>query len=702
MASSGNRSPLAARRRRILRLAIAICALEVAAFVVATRTVRSGEPATVLADVVYPLLEVVAVVALVVASRRAAETRERRFFGLVAASTILGLGGDVARAILDLGLHEAPSPSVADALYVGGLALLVPALIIAFGSPLRRWRELIDVSIGFCALVFAGLTWLIEPELERGLSGARIVAVAESSLAVVSAITAIAALRATPVKPPASVRLVAAAVAVQASSWLVWTYLVQVHGVVDITWILTGWQATWSLLVLGALSSIVGGPQELERERRRPDDASPRLVMAGLVLVLGVLGVDSRGGRLDVGALAFGVAVVVIVVLRLQVVTRERGLLARSMRVLASTDKLTGVPNRRLFDERLDAAVAAAPAGGGPLGLLLLDVDRFKRLNDSYGHPVGDEVLRQVAARLAGAVRGDDLVARIGGEEFAVVAPGTTPEALAALAERCRQAVGGEPFAVATVRIPMTISAGGACLPVHARTRDELMRVADRALYRARETGRDRVHVGPGSALLESLPMMQSSVVDHLERLADQLDGEQAAQAHSAAMLQLAARLCERLGLTVAERRRCLAAARLHDVGKVGTPLSILRKPAALTPEELAIMRDHVRVGVELLASSPETRELAPIVAEHHEPFDGSGYPAGKRGLVITIEARIIAVADAFTAMLADRPYRAARTLDEARRELRRCSGAQFDPRVVTALLAALDDDAEESSRDVA
>jgi diguanylate cyclase (GGDEF)-like protein/putative nucleotidyltransferase with HDIG domain len=369
------------------------------------------------------------------------------------------------------------------------------------------------------------------------------------------------------------------------------------------------------------------------------------------------------------------------------------------MRALASTDDLTGAPNRRMFDEALGAAAAAAPADGRPLGLLILDVDHFKRLNDSYGHPVGDEVLRQLAARLAGAVRDGDLVARIGGEEFAVVAPGAGPEALAALAERCRHAIGGDPFRVGAVTVPMTISAGGACMPVHAHSRAELTRIADRALYRAKETGRDRVHVGPGSALFESLPMMQSSVVDHLERLADHLDGEQAAQAHSAAMLQLAARLCDRLGVTVAERRRCLAAARLHDVGKVGTPLWILRKPGKLTPAELQVMRDHVRVGVELLASSPETHELAAIVAEHHEHFGGGGYPAGKRGLVITIEARIIAVADAFTAMLADRPYRAALTPEEARRELGRKSGSQFDPRVVAALLEILDEEDDEASR---
>jgi putative nucleotidyltransferase with HDIG domain len=140
-----------------------------------------------------------------------------------------------------------------------------------------------------------------------------------------------------------------------------------------------------------------------------------------------------------------------------------------------------------------------------------------------------------------------------------------------------------------------------------------------------------------------------------------------------------------------------LAAARLHDIGKVGTPAHILTKPGPLTPAEKAVMQDHVRVGAELLAALPETCELAPIVAQHHEHYDGGGYPAGLAGERIAIEARIISVADAWTAMLADRPYRAALAVAAAREQLVQGVGTQFDPRVVGALLELLDGGALEA-----
>jgi len=156
-------------------------------------------------------------------------------------------------------------------------------------------------------------------------------------------------------------------------------------------------------------------------------------------------------------------------------------------------------------------------------------------------------------------------------------------------------------------------------------------------------------------------------------------------------MVDVASRLAELMGLTIDQRRRCLSAARLHDVRKVGIPPAILTKPGALRPAEWAIMRDHVRIGAELLAACDQTRDIAPVVADHHERFDGSGYPAGKRGAQITLEARVIAVADAWTAMLADRPYRPALPEPKARGEIERGSGSQFDPQVVRAFFELLD-----------
>jgi diguanylate cyclase (GGDEF)-like protein/putative nucleotidyltransferase with HDIG domain len=369
----------------------------------------------------------------------------------------------------------------------------------------------------------------------------------------------------------------------------------------------------------------------------------------------------------------------------------ERQRLAAQLQTLAETDALTGIPNRRLFDAMLVAVADRGLDDGHPVGVLVIDVDRFKAVNDGYGHPVGDRVLQQVVRRLVGAVRPSDTLSRLGGEEFAVLATGVTIESISTLAERCRYAVSSEPITVDGVAIPVTISIGAACMPGHAKHTDELLRVADRALYEAKNRGRNRVHIGYARSPQRSIPIPATDVVECLEALADKLDSEQALQEHSIAMIDIAARLCKHMGVSVAQRRRCLAAARLHDIGKVGTPLHILTKPGPLTIAETIIMRDHVRTGVEILLALPETRDIARIVGQHHERVDGNGYPNGIRGADITIEAQIIAVADAWTAMLADRPYRQARSTTAARQEMLNGAGTQFEASIVAALLDLLD-----------
>jgi putative nucleotidyltransferase with HDIG domain len=279
----------------------------------------------------------------------------------------------------------------------------------------------------------------------------------------------------------------------------------------------------------------------------------------------------------------------------------------------------------------------------------------------------------------------------MGGEEFAVLAPGITLASIGVLAERCRHAVCASPIAVDGVSIPVTISLGAACMPGHAQHADELLRVADRALYEAKANGRNVVHVGFAGSPQRSIPIPETGAVGWLEALADRLDSEQACQEHSIAMVELADLLCKRTGASVAVRRRCLSAARLHDIGKVATPHHILIKPGPLTTAETLIMRDHVRAGVEILYACPQTRDIATIVGDHHERIDGGGYPNGKRGNEISIEAQIISVADAWTAMLSDRPYRAALSTGEACEQMLNGAGTQFEGSIVAALLDIVD-----------
>jgi two-component system, cell cycle response regulator len=684
-----------AERRAIFALVCGLGAAWSLAYFTATRLVSpSGTSGTILGDIVYPLAEATAGAMLVWAGRRASGAT-RRFFWWMALSTAMGLCGDVTWALLVIVEHEPPSPSVADVTYLASIAAIFPALYAQFGSPLRRSRDLLDSSMVVLLLAYVAISMVLRPQLAGGLTRAALVPVIESVLLLMAGVWAIVVALTAPVRPPLGVRLVSVGIVIQATSWLVYAYAVTVRGVADGSWIYTGWQISWAVMIAGAAATLLLRSRDAVRTRLM--SSSPWVATAGLLALIGAIFVHSDVLRSSPGEVIVAALGLVILLGRLHLTVRDRGRLATQMHSLAETDALTGIPNRRAFERRLQQAAADTLAGGAPVGILVIDVDRFKMVNDGYGHPVGDEVLRQVTARVAASLRPTDTLARIGGEEFGVIAPGTTADSLPDLAERCHNAVSAYPIVVEGATIPVTLSVGGACMPGHAVHVDELMRVADRALYEAKDAGRNQVHVGGESAPQREIPIPETGVVAQLEALADRLDGEQAQQEHSLAMVDVTHRLCRSLGVSVAERRRCLAAARLHDIGKVGTPGHILRKPGPLTPAEKAVMQDHVRVGAELLAALPETCELAPIVAQHHEHFNGDGYPAGLAGDLIAIEARIIAVADAWTAMLADRPYRAALTLAAARTQLVEGVGTQFDPRVVGALLALIDGGALEA-----
>jgi hypothetical protein len=221
--------------------------------------------------------------------------------------------------------------------------------------------------------------------------------------------------------------------------------------------------------------------------------------------------------------------------------------------------------------------------------------------------------------------------------------------------------------------VPITVSVGGASMPEHAVTSAELVRIADAALYEAKEAGRNRVHIGPAASPQVDIPIPDTGVLRHLEVLADRY-----AEPYGG-IVDAAHRICRELGVTVAQRRRCLAAARLRDIGKIAVPPAILARTGRLTAAEERLMRDHVRVGVELLSALPETAEFAPVVAEHHERFDGRGYPRGCAGDAISIEARIIAVAEAWIGA-------GGWSDPHALRRVAARSGSELDPAIVAAL----------------
>ena len=649
------------------------------AYLVATRSVdASGTSGKILGDLVFPQLEALAAVMLVVAGRRT-DGRTRRFCWFLAASTFMGLCGDITWAVLVLVLHSPPVPSLADVFYLCSASAIFPALWTQFGSPLRRWRQTLDSSMVALLIIYTAFAFVLRPQIHGGLNWASAVADVETALVLIAGVWATFATLTVDRRLPFGVRLIVIGTVAQSAAWLAYAYLVNVRGIEDGSWLYTDWQASWVVMIAGCVALLLGV------ERRKTSRLWSTSTWVGTGVVTGLIVVtlaDStaiRTAPVRVLAAMIGLA---LLLLRLQLTVRDRGRLAAEMHKLAETDVLTGVPNRRAFEQRLAAAARNAAERGAPFGLLVVDIDHFKVVNDGYGHPFGDDVLIEVTRRLAACLRPLDVLARLGGEEFGVLAHGVTPAQLGHIAERCRRAVSAELIEVEGTAVPVTVSIGGACMPEHASSSTELVRIADRALYQAKDAGRNRVYVGAGTSPQTAIPIPETGVLRSLEALADRYAADGARP--DCAIVDVADRLCGELGVSVDERRRCLAAARLRDVGKIGVPPGILGKPAPLTAAERRIQEDHVRVGAELLAALPETRELAPIVAEHHERFDGLGFPAGIAGSAITIEARIIAVAEAWCAA-------GGSTAPGVIRDVTARSGREFDPAIVAALTRIVD-----------
>ncbi len=359
----------------------------------------------------------------------------------------------------------------------------------------------------------------------------------------------------------------------------------------------------------------------------------------------------------------------------------------------ARTDPLTKLSNRRGFREMLDLELERARRSGTPMGVLVGDLDDFKDVNDRSGHQVGDLALQRAAKVLSEGKRQIDSAARIGGEEFAIVLPDTDHDGAFALAERLRRTMRDE---FASDLTPTTISFGLAIYPSHGETAASLLHAADEALYAAKESGRNRT-VSHTPVLRNVLRASRDEFDIQGERfivaildLAEAVDLRFSGNArHSETVGRYAEMMARELGLPERRVSRIRLAGILHDIGKAGVPNNILHKPGPLTEEEYEVIKGHPALGAQIIEhdSLSDVREW---VAAHHERPDGLGYPLGLSVGQIPLEARIVAVADAYEAMTSDRPYRDSIGYDAALDELKRCAGTQFDSLVVQALLTAL------------
>ena len=420
-------------------------------------------------------------------------------------------------------------------------------------------------------------------------------------------------------------------------------------------------------------------------------ETAAQIVYVGVVYGALLLARRPLGGILEWWFVGMGTLLVAAVLIRSM---RERGQsLITRLYEAARTDPLTKLSNRHGFREQLDLEIERARRGQSRMTIAVGDLDNFKEVNDRSGRHVGDAALKRLAMLFEQRKRQIDGLARVGGEEFALILPDTDAHDAFVIAERLRCELREE---FAADAMPLTISFGLASYPKHGETAGSLLRAADEALYAAKQSGRDRTvlhspalrHAGQqdGDARDIAAERFVAVVLDLAEAVDLRFSGS---ARHSETVGRYAEMMARELGLSEEQVGRVRLAGMLHDVGKVGVPDSILNKPAKLTDEEYEVIKRHPGLGAQIL-EHPSFADVRQWVGAHHERPDGRGYPDGLTGEELPLEAQILAVADAYEAMTSDRSYRSSIGHEAAEAELERCAGTQFDKRVVSALLRVL------------
>ena len=377
--------------------------------------------------------------------------------------------------------------------------------------------------------------------------------------------------------------------------------------------------------------------------------------------------------------------------------TADKRLKRQTRELLESTrrDALTGTLTHGAVVDLFSISLESAITAKGSLSLALVDIDNFRLLNEAHGHRAGDQVLRQVGDLLTGELPSGAIIGRFGPDEFLVVTPSALDAELGPAITRFRDRIGELAVRFGdSERLPVTVSVGLCSYPQNGRSATELLSMASVALSQARMSGGDQVRTADSSGTQEA--QTERASFDVLQGLVIAVDTkDRYTKRHSEDVARYALFLADQMNMPADWRRTLHIAGLLHDIGKIGIPDSILRKPAPLSAEEYAIVKQHVALGNMIVRDLPHLELVRAGIRFHHEQWDGAGYLEGLKEDEIPLAGRILAVADAFSAMTTSRPYRKALSMREALHRLEDAAGSQLDPELVGPFVRGMETSAD-------